>query len=225
MARLKYTFVGTFVFLTAMWLLSLSPGAFADFWSTRSTLIYYTGILAIALCRPGRDVGGAPGAGRGRARRSRQVLPAARWLTSRRPFRRRSLAAGIVPRWMVRQGWLERPERGGGQGQGQGAKGFSVSRSAGHSRRTWRVEPLSAAGSGRTRVMEAVPYRYFFETHRLMAGRLSGVGLSRDHIDEPCLWTAPLGPVMALLLAGGSVAALTSLFPAHRALATCRWPC
>ncbi len=53
MARLKYTFVGTFVFLTAMWLLSLSPGAFADFWSTRSTLIYYTGILAIGFMSAG----------------------------------------------------------------------------------------------------------------------------------------------------------------------------
>jgi predicted ferric reductase len=125
MTRLKATFVGTFVFLTAMWLLSLSPGAFADFWSTRSTLIYYTGILAIGFMSAGVMLAARPVQVEGALGGLDKFYRLHKWL---------GIAAAllavvhwlleIVPRWMVRQGWLERPERGGGQGQGQGATGF-----------------------------------------------------------------------------------------------------
>ena len=56
------------------------------------------------------------------------------------------------------------------------------------------------------------PYRYFFKTHRLMAGVYLVLIFHAVILMNRSYWTAPIGPVLALLMAGGSVAALTSLF-------------
>lgn len=214
MARLKYTFVGTFVFLTAMWLLSLSPGAFADFWSTRSTLIYYTGILAIGFMSAGVMLAARPVQVEGALGGLDKFYRLHKWL---------GIAAAllavvhwlleIVPRWMVRQGWLERPERGGGQGQGQGAKGFQPFpdlREIAADLGEWSLYLLLVLVA--LALWKRFPYRYFFKTHRLMAAVYLVLVFHAIILMNRAYWTAPLGPVMALLLAGGSVAALTSLF-------------
>ena len=56
------------------------------------------------------------------------------------------------------------------------------------------------------------PYHLFFKTHRLMAPLFLAFVFHAVVLTPADYWTAPVGPVLALLLAAGSAAAGVSLF-------------
>jgi len=56
------------------------------------------------------------------------------------------------------------------------------------------------------------PYRYFLKTHRLMAPLYLALVFHGVVLMDAAYWSAPIGALMVLLMAGGSAAAITSLF-------------
>lgn len=213
MTRLKIAFIGIFVFLSAMWLLSLSAEAVAGFWPTRNTLVYYTGVLAIGFmsvavilaARPVQIEGALGGLDKFyRLHKwlgiAATLLGVVHWLLE------------LIPRWMVRQGWLERPPRGGGGGS-QGAMGFDLFRNLrgiAADLGEWSLYLLLVLVT--LALWKRFPYKYFFKTHRLMAAVYLVLVFHAVILIDRSYWAAPIGPVVALLLAGGSVAAVTALF-------------
>ena len=60
-------------------------------------------------------------------------------------------------------------------------------------------------------LVKRFPYRYFYQTHRLMAVVYLVLVFHGFILLDTGFWRSPLGPVMALLMAGGTVAACVSL--------------
>lgn len=223
MTRLKIAFIGIFVFLSAMWLLSLSAEAVAGFWPTRNTLVYYTGVLAIGFmsvavilaARPVQIEGALGGLDKFyRLHKwlgiAATLLGVVHWLLE------------LIPRWMVRQGWLERPPRGGGGGS-QGAMGFDLFRNLrgiAADLGEWSSSP--ALGPGDAGFMEAVPIQVLFQNAPADGGRLSGIGFSRGHPDRPVVlgrtnWSGGSLAAGRWISGGGDRAV-----PAHRSVAARR---
>jgi predicted ferric reductase len=198
-----------------MWLLSLSAGAFAGFWPTRNAHVYYTGILAIGFMSVGVMLAARPVQVESALGGLDKFYRLHKWL---------GIGAALValvhwlleviPRWMVRQGWLERPRRGGGAGSAGGGPAMF------DSFRDWR-ELAADLGEWSLYLLlilialalwKRFPYRYFFKTHRLMAAIYLILVFHAIIMMNRSYWTGPIGPVLVLVMVGGSVAALTSLF-------------
>lgn len=216
MTRLRLTFLAVAVLLTVLWLLSVQSEAFAGFWQTRNTLVYYTGILAIGSMSVAVILAARPVQIEGALGGLDKFYRLHKWL---------GIAAAliaivhwlleIIPRWMVRQGWLERPRRGGAGAGGAGGgpamfEPFRDWRGLAADLGEWSLYLLLVLVV--LALWKRFPYRYFFKTHRLMAGVYLILIFHAVILMNHSYWTAPIGPVLALLMAGGSVAALTSLF-------------
>ena len=202
--------------LTVLWLLSVQSEAFAGFWQTRNTLVYYTGILAIGSMSVAVILAARPVQIEGALGGLDKFYRLHKWL---------GIAASliaivhwlleIIPRWMVRQGWLERPRRGGAGAGGAGGgpavfEPFRDWRGLAADLGEWSLYLLLVLVV--LALWKRFPYRYFFKTHRLMAAVYLILIFHAVILMNRSYWTAPIGPVLALLMAGGSVAALTSLF-------------
>lgn len=213
MTRLRLTFLVLLLLLTGLWLISLPAEALtAGFWPARNTLIYYTGILAIGLMSAGVMLAARPvqieGTLGGLDKFYRlhrwfgifgALLAVAHWLLE------------ILPRWMVRQGWLERPPRPPAGAQPAVALDlFRGLRSTAAALGEWGLCLLLVLVV--LALWRRFPYRYFFATHRLMAPVYLVLAFHAVILMPPDYWSAPIGPIMALLMAGGSAAAGASLF-------------
>lgn len=214
LARLRWAFVAAAVVLTAAWLFNAPAGAFSDgFWPARSALIRYTGVLALGFmslalilaARPvqfERALGGLDKFYRlhkwfGIAA---ALLALAHWLLE------------IAPRWMVRQGWLAARPRRPAQ-PADAAAGFDFFRDlhdVAGAVGEWAIYPLLALVA--LALWRGFPYRHFFRVHRLLAPVYLVLAFHGAVLMGPAYWAPPTGPLMALLLAAGSVAAALSLF-------------
>jgi len=213
MMRLRLTFLVLLLLLIGLWLISLPAGALtAGFWAARNTLIYCTGILAIGLMSAGVILAARPVqiedalGGLDKFYRLHRwfgltgaLLAVAHWLLE------------ILPRWMVRQGWLERPPRPPAGTQPVVALDlFRGLRGTAATLGEWSLYLLLILVV--LALWRRFPYRYFFATHRLMAPVYLVLVFHAVILMPPDYWGAPIGILVALLMAGGSAAAGASLF-------------
>ncbi|MBA1159159.1 MULTISPECIES: ferric reductase-like transmembrane domain-containing protein [Microvirga] len=211
-ARIKIAFAGLAVVITGLWLLSLSEATLTGgFWPLRNALVYLTGFLAIGFMSAAVILAARPIQIEGLLGGLDKFYRLHKWL---------GIAAAVMgvvhwlleitPRWMVGQGWLERPQRPARAAEV--ASGFDPFRDL-HEVAAGLGEPglylvliLVALA-----LWKGFPYRYFFNTHRLLAAVYLALVFHSVILMGPGYWAAPVGPVMGLLMAAGSAAAVTSL--------------
>ncbi|AGH49457.1 ferric reductase domain-containing protein [Sphingomonas sp. MM-1] len=212
LTRLKLVPVALTLVLVAAWLLSLRTGALTGgFWALRHELIYLTGILAIGFMAAGVVLAARPvqieGALGGLDKFYRLhkwfgvgglLLALAHWLLE------------IIPRWMVGQGWLVRPSRLRASGPAADANLLDSLR--GVATELGEIALYILIVLVLLALWKKFPYRWFFKAHRLMAPIFLVLVFHAVVLMDRSYWTAPLGPLMIVLLAAGTVAATTALF-------------
>ena len=115
-----------------------------------------------------------------------------------------------APKWLVGWGLLERPAR---QPRPEPAsellRWMQAQRHLAESLGEWAF--YAAVILIGLALVKRFPYRYFYQTHRLMAVVYLVLVFHGLILLDAGFWRSPLGPVMALLMAGGTVAACVSL--------------
>lgn len=212
MRHIQLTLAALLAGLTLLWL-QAEPGAGAalPFFTLRAAMMNYTGILGIGVMSVGmllalRPVRLEPWlGGLDKAYRlhkwlgvSGLVIAIVHWAWAK------------VPKWAVGWGWLEKPRRG--PRPEETVEIFRILREQRHLAEEigewafYAVVILIALA-----LIKRFPYRYFFQTHRLMAVVYLVLVFHSVVLMNFGYWSHPVGPVMALLMAGGSVAAVASL--------------
>lgn len=198
--------------LAALWLLGLPASPWTGgFWTIRHQLIYLSGILAMGFMALGLVL----------AARPVQIEPLLGGLDKfyrlHRWFGISGVALAVIhwllevsPRWMIGWGWLSRPVRGRPPGPAPTPNVLDTLHGA-------------AVGVGEPALYllillialalwKRVPYHWFFRAHRLMAPLFLVLVFHAVVLMDRDYWSAPIGPVMALLLALGTLAAVAALF-------------
>ena len=208
--RLVYAFV--LVILTLFWLMA-EPSLLQtnDFYALRALSIYYTGILAIGVMSVGMMLAVRPAriepvlGGLDKSYRLHKwlgvtalVLSIMHWLWAE--------ASG----WLRDLGWLgprvRRPaveETVALLNYFQSQRGFA--KDIGEWAFYGAVLLIVLA------LLKRFPYRYFFKTHRLLAIAYLALAAHSVLLMKFDYWGHAIGPVVALLMLGGTVAALISL--------------
>ncbi len=183
-----------------------------EFFALRGSLIHGTGILAIGVMSVGMILAVRPISiepflgGLDKSYRLHKwlgvtglVLAIIHWLWLK------------VPKWMVGWGWLERPERRPHAEQEIAIfKFFQSQRGPAEFIGEWAF--YAAIVLIVLALLKHFPYRYFFKTHRLLAIVYLCLVFHSVVLMKFAYWGAILGPVMAALMAAGTVAAFISLF-------------
>lgn len=118
------------------------------------------------------------------------------------------------PKWMVGWGWLERPVRKAG-GTAAGSEPSAVvaflrsQRGLAEELGEWAF--YAAVLLIVLALLKRFPYRWFFKTHRLLAIVYLVLVFHSVVLMKTAYWSSPLGPLMAALMLGGTVAACISL--------------
>ena len=212
MRNIQLTLAALLAGLTLLWL-QAEPGlgAATPFFTLRTAMMNYTGILGIgvmsvAMLLALRPVRLEPWlGGLDKAYRLHKwlgigglVLAILHWAWAK------------VPKWAVGWGWLDKPRRG--PRPEETVEIFRLLREQRHLAEEigewafYAVVVLIALA-----LIKRFPYRYFFQTHRLMAVVYLVLVFHSVVLMDFGYWSHPVGPVMALLMAGGSVAAVVSL--------------
>lgn len=213
MKRISYALLLALAGLTALWLAAdpLTVNG-STFFAVRKLLINYTGVLGIGIMSLGMllalrpvwlepVIGGLDKSYRlhkwlGIAGLSLAVI---HWLWAK------------APKWAVGWGLLTRPQRP--RGPRVEADGWFAllqqQRHLAESIGEWAFYALVALLA--IALIKRFPYRRFFQTHRLMAAVYLALVVHSVILAPAGYWTSALGPVLALLLAVGSYAALCSL--------------
>lgn len=220
MQKIKISLWGVLALLTVLWL-AAEPLAFqaAGFFRLRDVMIQYSGVIAIGCmsvamilalrpCWPEPWFGGLD-----------KMYRLHKWL---------GITALVVAvahwlwvegaKWAVGWGWLGRPARGPrpvlenpveqlfrdlrGTAEGIGEWAFYAA-----------VLLIALA------LLNRFPYRWFYKTHRLLAVSYLALVFHAVVLARFAYWTSPLGIVMAVLMAGGTWAAIVVLLgrvAAHR---------
>ena len=212
-------FFGAFLcILTGLWLLAelMTWSAPANFFAWRAILMQYSGVLGIgvmsvAMVLAVRPVVFEPYLG-GLDKMYRLhkwlgisglVISVAHWL----------LAQGT--KWAVGWGWLQRPPHGSGGPRPELLDApiqqfFLSQRGLAESIGEWAF--YAAALLMVLALVKRFPCRYFFKTHRLLAVAYLALVWHSVVLLKFDYWGGVLGPVMAVLMAAGTVAALMVLF-------------
>lgn len=213
MRSIKQSYWLLLVLLSALWLLAgPRPGATTEFFALRNALINYTGVIGIGVMSVGLLL----------AMRPARLEP---WLGGLDKSYRLHKWLGITavlfsithwlwakgPKWAVGWGWLERPQRpprpttdpAGLEGLLLGQRGLAESVGE------WAF--YAAALLVALALLKRFPYRYFFQTHRLLALVYLVLVFHAIVLMNFGDWTQPLGLLMGALMGMGSVAALISL--------------
>jgi len=216
MKNIKRVFWGFLIALTALWLVAdpvLSTQY--QFFALRSSLINYTGIIAIgvmsvAMILAIRPVFFEPYLG-GLDKMYRLhkwlgitglVFAVAHWLWTQ------------APKWLVGLGWIERPARqesGSDPAQACAVVQFLQDHrglAEGLSEWAFYAVVLLIALA----LVKWFPYRHFFKTHRLLAVAYLILVFHSVVLMKPGYWDEAIAPVMALLMLAGSGSALFILF-------------
>jgi len=114
------------------------------------------------------------------------------------------------PKWAVGWGWLDRPQRGPRAVlENPVEQLFATLRGTAEGIGEWAF--YAAALLIALALLRRFPYRLFYKTHRLLAAVYLVLAFHAVVLTSFTYWTAPVGMVMALLLAGGSWAAVVVL--------------
>ena len=213
MKHIQLTLIGLILVLTGLWAAADSVWfeAFAIF-NFRTSMLNYTGILAIGAMSVGMLLALRP---RGRIESFLGGLDKSyrlhKWLGIT------ALVTAIAHwlwvegvKWAVGWGWLERPARKGARPVYEGLQGWLAGqRGLAEDVGEWAFyAALVLIGLA---LIKRFPYRYFFKTHRWLAVVYLVLVYHSVVLMKFSYWTQGIGPVMAVLLAGGTVAAFVSL--------------
>ena len=116
-----------------------------------------------------------------------------------------------VPKWMVGWGMLERPARGPRTEQTNAIFNFFQSqRGSAESLGEWAFYAIVILIS--LALIKRFPYKHFFKTHRLLPIVYLFLVFHSVVLMPFYYWQQSVGPVMLILMLGGTVAAIISLF-------------
>ncbi len=198
--------------LTLLWLLAdnLFAAGYA-FFDLRRAVVNGTGILAIGAMSLGLLLAARPAwvdarlGGLDKGYRLHKWLGIAALLLSVLHW-----AWVQVPKWMVGWGWLEKPARKAtGSEPSALAAFFNGQRGLAESIGEWAF--YAALLLIALALYRRFPYRHFFKTHRLLAPVYLVLAYHSLILMKHDYWSAAVGPLVALLIAAGSGAALLSL--------------
>ncbi len=214
MKKIQTTFALLLLVLTALWwqasLDALSSAS--SFFPWRTLLIQYSGILGLGVMTAAMILAVRPTSLESRLGGLDKMYRLHKWLG----------IAGLVlsvmhwllakaPKWLVKAGLLERPERGKPAVQTEAIFQFLQSqRHLAEEIGEWAfyaVVVLIALA-----LIKRFPYRHFFKTHRILAVVYLVLVFHSTVLMSFSYWPTPLGITMGVLMLTGSVAALISLF-------------
>jgi predicted ferric reductase len=212
MRTIKLTFWAALALLAALWLASdpqVLPAR--GFFPLRGSMVQATGVLAMGCMSlamilalrprwPERRLGGLD-----------KMYRLHKWLGIG------ALVLAIVhwlwakgPKWAVDLGWLERPMRGPQGGpENPVAQALRGLREPAESLGEWAF--YAAVLLIAVALIQSVPYRLFYKTHRLLAAVYLVLVFHTVVLMRFGSWASPLGVVMAVLLAYGTYAAIVVL--------------
>ena len=212
MRNLRRAFWGALALLVALWLVA-EPTIFrsSDFFALRNAMVQLTGVVAIGCM------------GLAMVLALRPLWPQA-WLGGLDKMYRlhkwlgiAALVASILhwlwakgPKWAVGWGWLDPPVHGERVPPASAVEAWlSEQRGLAEGIGEWTfyaVVILIALA-----LIQRFPYRLFYKTHRLLAVTWLALVFHTVVLMTPGHWLAPVGWLVAALLAGGSWAALVVL--------------
>lgn len=214
MKTYKQVFWGSLLVLSAVWWLAdqTAPGHLNGLFAWRGVLSQYTGVIGIGVMslamllaiRPlfvERYFGGLD-----KMYRLHKwlgitglVFSVSHWL----------IAKG--PKWMVGWGWLERPARGPRTvfPDGSWQQLFAEQRGLAESIGEWAF--YIAVVLMVLALIKRFPYRRFLQTHRFLALTYLALVFHSVVLLKFSYWMTPLGAILALLMAGGSIGAVMAL--------------
>jgi len=211
---IKLTFIALLLALTGLWLLAdtIAPQPFTYF-SFRSVLVQYTGIVAI----------GAMSVAMALALRPRWIEPQLNGLDKMYRLHKwlgiTALVFGVIhwwwaqgTKWMVGWGWLARPERRlpAEQTFGTIESWLRTQRGLAESLGEWAF--YAAVVLIVLALWKRFPYHLFAKTHKWLAAAYLVFVYHAAILTKFEYWSEPVGWVVAALLLAGTVAALASLF-------------
>jgi predicted ferric reductase len=211
--RLTIAFAVAVVGLAGLWLLSLEPGALSQgFWATRTTLVYGTGVMALGLMSVGVILAARPVWFETPLGGLDKFYRLHKWLGI-------SVLGFAIAHWVLRKGpsWIDGLGLFAIPPKPPHAKdletGFDLFRDLKHPAAEigeWALYALVALVV--IALWKRFPYKYFFKTHRLMPALYLVLVFHAVILIDRSYWTKPLGPILAVLLIVGTLAALISLF-------------
>lgn len=216
MTRVKASFLAILLTLTVLWLLAdtFAPSPFTYF-SFRSVLVQYTGIVAIAAMSIATVL----------AVRPKWLEPTINGLDKMYRLHKwigiAALVFGLVhwwwakgTKWMVGWGWLVRPERRprGGQMLGPVEGWLRTQRDFAEFVGEWAF--YAALVLIVLALWKRFPYHLFAKTHRWISVAYLILVYHAIVLIKFDYWSEPVGWLTAVLLLAGSVAALLALFGA-----------
>lgn len=208
MRNIKYAFWGLLGLSSVLWL-AAEPTVFqpANFFALRGAMVQYSGILAMVAMSaamilalrprwPERWLGGLD-----------KMYRLHKWL---------GIAALVVsvihwlwsqgPKWAVGWGWLSRPVRGTRPPlENPIEQAFTNLRGTAEGLGEWAF--YAAILLIALALVRYIPYRFFYQTHRLLAVTYVVLVFHTVVLTDFDYWVSPIGVVMALLLVSGSCSA------------------
>ncbi|WP_153115723.1 ferredoxin reductase family protein [Rhodocyclus tenuis] len=212
MKNIKIIYMAILGGLAALWLLA-DPvwSAPYEFFTLRAALVNLSGIVGIALMSVGMML----------ALRPVSIEPFVGGLDKTYRLHKWLGITGLVfsiihwllakgPKWAVGWGWLERPVHGPAAEQPVAIfRFFSSQKDLAEALGEWTFYALLLLLA--LALLKQFPYRYFFKTHRLLALVYLLLVAHSLILMKFSYWGELLGPVLALLMAGGTIAAGVSL--------------
>jgi predicted ferric reductase len=212
MKKIKLAYAGLVVLLSLLWWMAdpLLPNGY-EYFALRTAAINYTGVIGIGVMSIGMLLALRPVrlepllGGMDKAYRLHKwlgitglVVAIIHWLW----------AQGT--KWAVGWGWLVKPARGPRPEQTDPVLLFlQQQRGLAETMGEWAF--YAAVVLIALALAKRFPYRLFFKTHRLLAVVYLLLVFHSVVLTPPGYWGQPLGPVMAVLMAGGSAGAVVSL--------------
>ncbi|MGI8510871.1 MAG: ferredoxin reductase family protein [Gemmatimonadaceae bacterium] len=212
MTRIKLIFWTLCIGLTALWIAAdpLRSGA-STFSQTRLSLINYTGIIAMGVMSVAMIL----------ALRSAALEPHIGGLDKSYRLHKWLGVAGLVmavahwlwingPGWLAALGWMAQPGRGGAARNPQGSSLLATLQNP--ARSVGQVCFYATVVLVLLALLRWFPYRYFLKTHRLLAIVYLVLVFHSVVLMKTAYWTHAIAYVIVALMAGGSVAAIITLF-------------
>lgn len=213
MKRIKIGYAILFLGLTLLWLMAdRTLTADYEFFALRASLVNYTGILCM----------GAMSVGMMLALRSVRLESLLGGLDKGYRLHKwlgiTALVVSIIhwlwakgPKWMVGWGWMTRPAKGRAAPPDNEILAFFQSqRGFAESIGEWTFYAFVLLVA--LALLKRFPYRHFFSTHRLLAIAYLLLVFHSLVLIKFDYWANAIGPLMLLLMAGGTVTAFISLF-------------
>lgn len=212
--RLTFAFVTVPLVLTLLWAAGLGADAFSGgFWAVRRTLLYYSGILAIGFLSVAVILAARP------VQIESLLGGLDKYYRLHKWFGIAGASLGVVhwlieilPRSFVAWGWVAprarapRPPAAAPQGFDPFRDLHDLAGGVGE----WALYLLVALVI--LALWKRFPYRYFFKVHRLLAILYLVLVFHAVILMGPDYWNAPVGPLLGVLMAAATLAALASLF-------------